>query len=186
MGIPVPTQPRCSSQVVIWRKPLSGWVKLNIDVLARGNLGAAGGGGVGRGERSKFLFGFHTGYGVASNTRAELWTIHDGLQHCLHLGYPNILVEINSLLVVNFLSGDAVPGWKWKVWIDRINNLSKCRNVNFVHTFREGNRPVNALAKLGNECQRSSLFLDHFDLPLMVRGLLFLDRLALGSVRRGT
>ncbi|XP_058079605.1 uncharacterized protein LOC131227795 [Magnolia sinica] len=183
MGIIVSDQPRCSSPVVIWRKPPPGWVKFGS---ARGNLGAAGGGGVCRGERSEFLFAFHSGYGVDSDTRAELLANHDGLQHCLLLGYPNILVEFDSLLVINFLLGRAVPGWKWKCWIDRINHLSKSRNIKFVHTFREGNGPADALPKLGREGQRMTLVLLHADLLPTVRGLLFLDRLSLGSVRRGT
>ncbi|XP_058103513.1 (13S,14R)-1,13-dihydroxy-N-methylcanadine 13-O-acetyltransferase AT1-like [Magnolia sinica] len=91
-------RPRSPSQVVCWRRPLEGWFKLNIDGSSRGNPGEAWGNGVCRGEKRDFCFGFHEGYGVASNTRAELQVIHDGMMHCLRLGYSNIIVESDSLL----------------------------------------------------------------------------------------
>ncbi|XP_058089076.1 subtilisin-like protease SBT3 [Magnolia sinica] len=114
IGIDVQPHQEVFSQVVCWRKPPFGWVKLNVDGSSRGNPRVAKGGGVYRGDKGELHFTFSTGYGIASNTRAELRAIHDGLVHCLQHGLKNIIVESDSLLVVHFLSGIVQPRWKWR------------------------------------------------------------------------
>ncbi|XP_058080640.1 uncharacterized protein LOC131228795 [Magnolia sinica] len=90
-----------ATQVVHWKRPSPGWVKLNVDGSSRGNPGMAGSGGVYKGENGDLRFAFSASYGMASNTWAELRAVHDGLTLCFQQGLTKIVVESDSLLVVN-------------------------------------------------------------------------------------
>ncbi|XP_058111714.1 uncharacterized protein LOC131255033 [Magnolia sinica] len=148
-----------------------------------GNPGNSGGGSICRDDRGGFLFAFASAYGVGSNVNAELKAIYDGMEKCLASGLLRVVVESDSQLVVNFLSGSLSPGWKWGYWIARINRL-KCRGqFLFRHIFREGKGAVDAMARLGSRDQTTMMMSSRADLPARVRGLLFLDMVGLSSLK---
>ena len=64
---------------ISWKKPLIGWMKLNIDGAAFGNLIQVGGGGVVRDSNGDRLVGFMRKLGSMSSVLAELWALKDGL-----------------------------------------------------------------------------------------------------------
>ncbi|XP_058082336.1 uncharacterized protein LOC131230428 [Magnolia sinica] len=148
-----------------------------------GNPGKAGGGGICRNDRGDFIFGFAAGYGVLSNTGAKVRAVHDGLLHCLKRGLAKIIIESDSLQVVNALIGKSSIGWKWQNWCKRIKGLIALGQVRVQHTHREGNGPVDALTRLGSSLQLSATFLARSNLPWVVRGQIFLDKLGLGAVK---
>ncbi|KAK4724849.1 hypothetical protein R3W88_027628 [Solanum pinnatisectum] len=71
------------SQAIIWQKPESGWVKLNMD-------GSRGGGGI-----VKF-------YGNCSNNSAEAMAMLKGIYVCLNNGLTNVIVETDSIIILNY------------------------------------------------------------------------------------
>ncbi|XP_058068220.1 uncharacterized protein LOC131217326 [Magnolia sinica] len=147
------------------------------------STGLARGGGICRGERGEVIFGFTTGFGIASNTRVEFRAIHDGLFHCLRKGLSKIIIESDSLLVINLISGSFRPGWKWKYWLSRIKGLQIIREVKFQHILWEGNGLADRLARMGSEAQSSAIFHAVSDLPREVKGLIFLDKVGLGTLK---
>ncbi|XP_058076431.1 uncharacterized protein LOC131225019 [Magnolia sinica] len=171
------------SAVVKWLQPPPGWTNINVDGLALGNPGPFGGGGICRDENGAFLFAFHEGYSLGSNVHAELRAIHDGLLLCFSKGLKNIILELDSQLLIDFLTGRASPGWKWRFWISRINQLVASGHVKFAHILREGNALADAMAKLGSQEQSSRLLISYTALSPLVRGLLFLNKVGLGSIR---
>nr|KYP60483.1 hypothetical protein KK1_022889 [Cajanus cajan] len=72
-----------------WAPPGQGDVKLNVDGSCS-NQKSMGGGGVLRGGRGDWQFGFSTCYGQGSPFLAEILAIRDGLMHAWRLGYRNI------------------------------------------------------------------------------------------------
>ncbi|XP_058092545.1 uncharacterized protein LOC131238995 [Magnolia sinica] len=79
---------------VKWKKPDPGWAKLNVDGSARGKPGLSRGGGVCRDDKGDFVFGLAVGYGVGSNTYAELWVVHNVLAICFNFGLSRVVVEL--------------------------------------------------------------------------------------------
>jgi hypothetical protein len=62
-------------------------------------------------------------------------------------------------------------------------NLRIFGTFTFQHILREGNGPADSLAKVGSETQ-VKICHDHFDsLPRQTKGLVFLDKVGLGSIR---
>jgi hypothetical protein len=84
------------SQVVRWQRPSPGWIKLNVDGSAQGNLSPLGGGGICRDNMGKFVFAFSSAFGIAFNINAELRAIHDVLELCVHHGFHQIMAESDS------------------------------------------------------------------------------------------
>ncbi|XP_058092498.1 uncharacterized protein LOC131238937 [Magnolia sinica] len=174
---------RGRASLIRWERPSTGWVKINVDGSARGNSGRLGGGGICRGEMGNFLFAFSGGYGVGTNTIAELRVVHDGLALGIQRGYSQIILESDSNLVVELLNGVATPGWKWRRWLHRIYQLQGNGRIRFVHVLREGNSPADFLARLGSASQSGAWFDRPSKLPHQVRGSIFLDKVGLGNLR---
>ncbi|XP_058068213.1 uncharacterized protein LOC131217319 [Magnolia sinica] len=154
-----------------------------LQSVAPRNPGKAGGGGVCRNDKGELLFAFYEGYREGSNLYAELRAVYDGLFHCLKMGFSNVIVESDSQLVVEVMNGSDILGYKWRYWTTRINRLWTIGQVHFQHIFKQGNAPTDFLARVGNNSQSPFFCSRYADLPLLLRGLLFLDKVGLGSVR---
>ncbi|XP_058089091.1 uncharacterized protein LOC131236018 [Magnolia sinica] len=173
---------RTASVLVKWSHPTLGLMKLNVDGSAKGNPGFSGGGGICRKEDGSFIFAFSAGYGYGTNNSAELRAIYDGLELCLLKGINRIMVELDSKLVIAILVGESRCPWHWKPWLDRINNLRLSGTFTFHHILYEGNGPADSLVKVGSETQVKKCH-DHFtSLPRQTKGLVFLDKVGLGSI----
>ncbi|MGV7989093.1 ribonuclease H family protein, partial [Mycobacterium kansasii] len=61
-----------------------------------------------------------------------------------------MLVESDSKLVVDWLNNISKVGWKMHHWVARILSLNLKGSFRFAHTFRQGNMPADALARLGS------------------------------------
>ena len=64
---------------VSWKKPPSGWCKLNTDGASLGNPGKVGGGGIIRDSDGKWMKGFARSIGFTTSITAEFWALRDGL-----------------------------------------------------------------------------------------------------------
>jgi len=64
---------------ISWKKPLTGWMKLNTDGAAFGNPIQVGGGGVLRDSNGDWVVGFIRKLGSMSSVLVELWALKDGL-----------------------------------------------------------------------------------------------------------
>ena len=65
-------QSKSVEQGVSWERPRGGWMILNTDGSAKGNVGPAGAGGVLRNDRGEWVFGFSEYLGHCSSMTAEL------------------------------------------------------------------------------------------------------------------
>ncbi|XP_058100112.1 uncharacterized protein LOC131244618 [Magnolia sinica] len=111
----------------------------------------AGGGGVCRNDKGKFIYNFAYGYGPSmTNTGVEFRAVHDGILLCLERGFSQIIIESDSNLVIKVFNNEAKTAWVWKGWRTLIDRLRGLVTVNFVHTFREGNGMTDALAQIGS------------------------------------
>ena len=68
--------------LVRWKRPCLGKLKLNIDGLAQGTTGLAGGGGVLRDYQGNWVLGYSRKIGKTTSFLAEWWALRDGLHLC--------------------------------------------------------------------------------------------------------
>ena len=91
---------------VSWIKPPDNWVKLDSDDASLRNSGKAGGGCVIRDHHGAWVKGCARSIGQASSCVAESWAFRDGLNMCISMFCPAVIVELDALLIVNMLSED--------------------------------------------------------------------------------
>ena len=113
-----------------------------------GNLGIAGGGGILRDETGAWLLGFSRIIGITSSFMAELWAVRDGLSLCILRNSQVVEIEMDT--IISSIVDDC------KLLITRIPQ------VQFKHCYREANRCVDGLARVGGQ-QDSDLIV--YDCP---------------------
>ncbi|CAA2960996.1 ribonuclease h [Olea europaea subsp. europaea] len=91
-------------QLVSWKRPGSGTMKLNVDGGSNGNSDALGGGGLIQDSRGKLIFGFVHYYGVATNIVVEFHILKNGLAMCKEQGFWGGIRF--------YTDGEMSTGWK--------------------------------------------------------------------------
>ncbi|OIS98250.1 hypothetical protein A4A49_62368 [Nicotiana attenuata] len=160
------------SQIVYWRKLVSGYVKLNVDGCSKGNPGSARGGGIIRDHHGDLVMAFFDFYGICSNNFAEVKAVLQGIQMCCHHGLKNIVVESDSLLIINMINRKTKAHWQIIHELEQIWELTRTGDFQFKHIFREGNKIADQLANLGEVTKTHGIFNQAVPLPREVRASL--------------
>lgn len=126
-----------------------GWMKLNSDGSAFENPGRAGGGGIISNHDENWVQGYARRLGHTSSLIAELWALRDGLIMARELGLNNLIVELVALSVLMLMNNDSTNLLMEPLLIDCKNLLKEIPKKRVVHTYREANQHVDALAKSG-------------------------------------
>ncbi|KAJ8763628.1 hypothetical protein K2173_003100 [Erythroxylum novogranatense] len=100
-------RPTREERLVAWLPPPLGWVKVNSDGAYRSSLHRATASRVVRDWVGNWINGFAYNIGICSVISAELWGILQGLQLVWNDGYRNVVVESDSNLAVNALTGKS-------------------------------------------------------------------------------
>ncbi|XP_058737868.1 TMV resistance protein N-like isoform X3 [Vicia villosa] len=132
--------------------PTRHFVKLNVDSCCMENPRNAGYGGLFRDVEGNWLGGFYGSLGFATNMKAELYAICQGLITAWDLGYKNMLVETDSLEAINHIEEANIEHDAYRSLVADIRSLMK-RNwsLNLVHSLREDNACADILSRLGAE-----------------------------------
>ena len=85
---------------------------------------------------------------------AELWALHDGLQLCLQIHTQAMLIELDSKTIVEAFNLQAHSNTFISSMIEDCKHMiSRIPQTRIRHIFREANRCVDFLAKLGTSCE---------------------------------
>ncbi|XP_075671161.1 uncharacterized protein LOC142640761 [Castanea sativa] len=142
--------PRMTTKFIKWEKPASGWVKLNTDGSALGNLGIAGCGGLVRDKDGNWVVGFARKIGNSSSFIAEIWALRDGLNVCLQKNLLLVEVELDAKAVVDFLARlDNLSEAKSPLIDDCRHLIAQFHQICINHCYREANRCADTLARMG-------------------------------------
>ncbi|KAF3617994.1 putative non-specific lipid-transfer protein AKCS9-like [Capsicum annuum] len=69
----------------------------------------------------------------------EARSIREGLQYCLDNQLTNIILETDSLVMVNIINGDWEVPWTVSMEVKTINRIKSVISVRVQHSLREGN-----------------------------------------------
>ena len=96
------------------------------------------------------FFSFSVGYGLSSNTRAELLALWSILQVCYLMGLPIQRIYGDSMVIISWVNGlSALEIATLKHWCDDISTLRQLvPPVSFNHIFREHNTLADGLSKM--------------------------------------
>ncbi|KAH0726142.1 hypothetical protein KY284_002007 [Solanum tuberosum] len=163
-------KPRLDIRCIRWIKPIK--YKLNTDGYSKGNPGKAGGGGILRNERGHLIMAYAEYFGECSNNMSEAKAILFGIEWCLDKGFTNILVESDSMLIINMINGKAKTPWQIKHIIEDIHSLKVQGTFSFQHCYREVNMIADYLANMGVYTMQRSFFTEFLSLPMRVKKLM--------------
>ena len=134
-----------------------------------------GGGVVLRCSNEDWIAGCLRKLGNKSSNLAALWTPRDGLHLAKQLNLENICVEMDAEFFVYLLSNLSIDNLSLEPLLSDCRNLMKTfPNCNVVHVYKEANRCVDKLARLGADLHSDHLIL--YNPPPMVEELLASDK----------
>ncbi|XP_060200374.1 uncharacterized protein LOC132628625 [Lycium barbarum] len=139
--------PRSGSQMVQWRFLSTGWYG-----ASRGNPGQSSAAFCIRDEIGDLIHAAARRLSNTTNIYAEVTTIHDGLQYCVNNHMLPVIMETDSLAMVNIIQGDRETPWKVSMEVQNIKEWRKRGQVQFVHVKREGNTMADCLANSVLNC----------------------------------
>ncbi|XP_015078408.1 uncharacterized protein LOC107022255 [Solanum pennellii] len=170
---------------VTWIRPKDQWIKVNTDGSAINNPGRLGAGGILRDKSGRLVMTFTKPLGEGTNNRAEIEAAIFGLTWALELGYRNIILELDSQLVVHWILKKASPQWSITTQLGRLQNLiSQVQNFKCLHVFREANWVADALSKHSHKTTSPQVYFNIQQMPKEARAYYHLDLLQMPSFRR--
>ena len=128
---------------------------------------------------------FATSLDEGSNNKAETEASLFGLVWALELGYRNIIMELDSQLVVQWISRKSVHHWSVTNQMERLQYLiMQTQNFKCQHIFREANWVADALSKHSHHTTGPQLYFDSNQLPKEANAYYRMDLLNMPSFRR--
>ncbi|KAH0661517.1 hypothetical protein KY284_026448 [Solanum tuberosum] len=171
--------------MVIWIKPPNQWVKINTDGSALSNPGRIGAGGILRDQDGEMLLAFATPMGEGTNNQAEIGAAIFGMTWLLQLGYMNVILEVDSQLLVEWIMLKAKPLWSINTQLQQIQEFIK-QTCNFKceHILREANFVADSLSKHNHKITNPQIYCNTQHLPKETRTYYQLDMLGMACFRK--
>ncbi|XP_075076726.1 uncharacterized protein LOC142163350 [Nicotiana tabacum] len=169
-------RPGYKSFVVRWLKPDMGWVMLNTDGSFLQREGKASLGGTVRDEYGDIIMAFSTPATAQNHNIAEAQAALCGLNWCKQNGFSQVILELDSLYIIEILRKDGDTNYKLSHIVNKIKDTINMLNIQIKHCYREANQLADSLAKRAVELQQSSHFESSHQLPRQAKGLYLLDK----------
>ncbi|XP_015160335.1 uncharacterized protein [Solanum tuberosum] len=173
----------------VWRSfadaPPARWVKINTDGSALSNPGRIGAGGILRDQMGAMLLAFATPLGEGTNNQAEIGAAIFGMTWVLQLGYKNVVLEVDSQLLVDWITQKAKPPWSISIQLQQLQELIRqTHNFRCKHNFREANFVANSLSKQSHKLTSPQIYCSNQQLPKEARAYYQLEMIEMASFRR--
>jgi ribonuclease HI len=133
---------------VVWTLPLGGNLKLNTDASFFAGTNSASSGVIVRNYLGLVVAGSARVFSAPSALVAEALAIRDALVLAYNLNFPHIVVESDSLIVVQCCRGELVRGQITSIINDILTLKGNFIRCGFTWVAREGNKAANIVASL--------------------------------------
>lgn len=161
-------------------------LKCNIDGACLGNPGMGAIAFCIKNEKRDLIFAKARGVGETTNIKAEALAIMDALTYCQIHNVEGVIIETGSLILTKMIKN------QWKVPWELVENVEDIRyklgtvQEKVIHTFKEGNTVVDALANEVIEEHSKNEYNRFTDLSAKVRKLINMDKSQIPNLRSRT
>ena len=184
-GINIPASHPRPPRLIRWINPPKGRLKLNVDGAFKRSNNAAGGGGILRDTKGDIIFAFAaSSYLVHSSLEAEGLALRDGLSICCEMGISTVIVESDSLVLVQIMKGSCPCPWRMTYIMHEVASQARQLGFTINHIYREANQVADCLAGIG--CSMGStttIWTSWAELPTAAKGPYRLDKIGYPSLR---
>ncbi|MQM11302.1 hypothetical protein Taro_044209 [Colocasia esculenta] len=136
--------------VIKWMHPPVGRLKLNVDGAFKSATGSAGGGGILPDHNGRCICAFAKKYqGTISALDAEARALRDGLAMCCSKGFLDIMVETDSLMLTQSITGQSQRPWVLTCIFQEMAEINHKLTTQIQHIPREANQTAHHLACYG-------------------------------------
>jgi len=170
--------------IVRWIPPPINWVKCNTDGASRGNPGPSSAAFCIRDYSGSLVVAKGFKIHNTSNLVAEARAIREGLFFCKEHLLSHVIIETNSMAMVQILEGGWNVPWSVTLEVNSINCLRRSLSARVQHTFREGNTLADYFANLVFDFAGDYHFSHFQDIPMEGRRILNLDKSGTPHIRR--
>ncbi|KAL3498349.1 hypothetical protein ACH5RR_041081 [Cinchona calisaya] len=132
-------------------------------------------GGILKDHLGNHISGFAKYIGVGSNLKVEAQKLLLGLQKCLESHHTHVMIDADSQVPINLLTGAASIPWHLDSITRRIMGLLHQANFQLNHIFREANSVTDKLAKIGSHDPNCNLQFYSNDFTSCIRCLFRMD-----------
>ncbi|XP_069145501.1 uncharacterized protein [Solanum lycopersicum] len=123
--------------------------------------------------------------GEGTNNKFDIEASIFGSTWALEIGYRNILLELDSQLVVQWILQKEAPQWSIITQLGMLQNLiTQAHNFKCIHVFREENWVADALSKHSHKRATPLVNFNSHQLPKEAKAYYQLDLLDMQSFRR--
>ncbi|XP_060202495.1 uncharacterized protein LOC132630930 [Lycium barbarum] len=168
-------------KITKWYPPPPNIIKLNSDGSCEGD--ECGGGGLIRDDKGRLSFAYSINLGKGTNNWAEAKALQYGVDWCMNKGWYNIVIEVDSLLLVRAIQGKTKVPWNIPQIVKWIQGLLELHQIQIRHCFREANQAADKLAQISHSHIHAIVYNEYQALPRQVRGIINMDRWGLPSIR---
>ena len=153
------------------------WLKCNTDGASKGNPGPSATTFCLRNHVGDFVGA--KGFQIADTTNlvAEARAIREVLQFCLDNQLTNIILETDSLAMVNIINGDWEIPWTVSMEVKTINRIRDAISVRVQHSLREGNTLTDFFANLVFSFAGTYEFSSVQEVPNVGKNIINLDKI---------
>ncbi|MQM13372.1 hypothetical protein Taro_046296 [Colocasia esculenta] len=154
--------------IVQWITPPSGRLKLNVDGAFMRTSGTAGGGGILRDHEGNMCWAFARAYhDLNSSLAAEAMALNDGLSICCSKGVSEVLVETDSLNLLQLVTKQISSQWDLTCIMHDIAAKSLNLKAEIAHVPRGANRVADCLASSAMSYPRFVIWSPRATCPLL-------------------
>lgn len=143
----------------------------------------AGARGIIKNQEGHMMFVFTEALDYCTNNEAETKAAIIGLRYSHNMGLRNIVLEMDSKIIVDMIKGTNKPSWKLQQLIEEIQEKLKRIGGSVQHCYREANSVADILSKLGSIHGQTCVLKDHQNLPKSALGAYRLDKCGMANFR---
>ncbi|MQM14087.1 hypothetical protein Taro_047016 [Colocasia esculenta] len=163
--------------VIKWMHPPVGRLKLNVDGAFKSATGSAGGVGILGDHNGRCICAFAKSYqGTISALDAEARALRDGLAMCCSKGFLDIMVETDSLMLIQSVTGQSQHPWDLTCIFQEMAEINHKLTTQIQHIPREANQIAHHLAGYGCSTDQTCFWELEAVLPHIVKGPYQLDK----------
>ncbi|KAJ8533772.1 hypothetical protein K7X08_007096 [Anisodus acutangulus] len=129
------------------------------------------------------IFGFSESLEYYSNNMAETKTPLLGLQYSSNLGLHNIILEMDSKLMVDMIKGVIKPSWRFQNLIEDIQEWLNKLGGTVQHCYKDTNTIADIMSKQGSIKAINCAFQNPQNLPKEAIGPYRLDKSGMANFR---